>query len=178
MRSIHTTTVVACRILGLYIALRWLGLLPVVVSPLFAGPSFIWSSFGAITIFAIPLVLAMFLWKLAPWIATRMLVDTERTPEASVAVALEDAHSAAISVLGLLFVCEALPGVVVSLLGYLQVSGIATDMGIQSQSNANSIKAIVMHLIKIGVGAWLFVGSHSFARLAQKCGDGKRDGKG
>jgi hypothetical protein len=168
MTACQTAAVVACRVLGLYIAITWLGFLPVWVFQPFSEPSFSWSLLGGALFLALPVALAVGLWSLAPWIAKHMLADVESEQASPSAVTMEEVQAVAISILGILFVVKALPGVVVTILGYFGVPGIAEDVRVQSMLRASTVKAAVMHVTEIGLGTWLFLGARSFVRVFQR----------
>ncbi len=168
MTSCQIAAVVACRVLGLYTAILWLGLLPTCVFAIFRGPSLFWSSLGAAVFVVVPFALAVILWKLAPWIAKHMLADVESKQMLPSAITMEEVQVAAISILGLLFIIKALPGIVVLILNYFQIPGLVLDESVQSLARVNTLKTIVMRVTEIGLGTWLFLGARSFVRVMQR----------
>ena len=168
MISSHTASVIACRVLGLYIAFWWLGLLPVEFYWLLRGPSFTWLFLGTAITLAIPITILVILWKLAPWIAKQMLADLETTQDSPSTITLEEAQSVAVSVLGLLFIVGAIPSLAVVLVEYLNVHETVSDADMKSLVSVNAVRSVVMHVTKIVLGIWLFLGAHSIVRVFQR----------
>jgi hypothetical protein len=116
----------------------------------------------------IPIILAIVLWKLAPWIAKKMLAGVE-APEASSPITIEEVQTVAISILGLLFVFETVPGFVANALNYLHTPQLSVDSDFVALSvSASTIKATVMNATKIALGLWLFFGARGFVWLLQR----------
>lgn len=167
MTTPNTSAVVACRVLGLYIALRWLGLMHAEAFSLFRGPPLAWLSLGAAVSLVVPVLVAVGLWMRAPWIAKRMLADVESGQAPRSAITLQEAQTVAISILGLLFVVEAIPGLAVAVLEYFRVPGIAADAGMRSALSAGALKATVMRITEIARGTCLILGSRGLAGVLQ-----------
>ena len=169
MTSSHTAAVVACRVLGLYVGIFWLGILPVEVSAVFRGPwepSLVWSLLSGAVMFAIPVALAIALWRLAPWIAKHMLAELETVQASPSAITLAELQVAAISILGLLFVFGTLPRVVALIFEQFWVAG--ADADTRSSIIAGLRQATVRDIVQIGLGAWLFFGARSFVKLLRR----------
>jgi hypothetical protein len=181
MSSCHTAAVVACRVLGLYIAVQsvhsflysaWFLFWPLVCPPRsgegFNGAESSWMLVGIVLSLAVPVVLAAVVWRLAPWIATKMLVGTEVKQASSSPITLEEFQVVAISILGLLFICEALPGLVSVPLEHLRFLWLEPNASMKSLADAGMVRTLVMGLTKVGLGAWLFLGARSFVRVFQR----------
>jgi hypothetical protein len=164
MSSCRTAAVVACRVLGLYMAIQCLGLLPVWALGSSREISSLWVLPSLAVLIAVPIGLAVVLWTLAPWIAGKMLTDVEHKQTPS-PITVEDAQAVAVSILGLLFVFESIPGIVVDVLEYLRLSA---DSDVTSFINTTITKAAVMNVTKIALGLWLLFGARSFARVLQR----------
>ena len=130
MTSCRIAAVVACRVLAVFVAVQSLGFFPLWASSMFSFyrefPTW-WMLCMAVAV-AAPFVLAGVVWYLAPWIASRMLADVENEQLSSCAVSMDDAHVIAFSVLGLLFVIEALPGVLVNVMDWIRAIAIANRL--------------------------------------------------
>ena len=168
MTSYQTAAVVACRVLGLYTVIRWLGLLPAVAFGLFREPSLFWSLLGFAELLAVPIVLAVILWRLAPWIAKSMLADVESKEASPSAITVEEAQAVAFSILGLLFIVESLPYILVAALDYFRVPGLAVNANMESIMSAATLKTMVMRVTEIVLGTWLFLGARGFVRVFQR----------
>lgn len=173
MGSSHIAAVIACRVLGLYVALSWLGLLPTAAFSFLKGPPFTWRVVGDATMLAAPLALAIALWRLSPWIAKHMIPKAEGM-QSPPPITLNEAQSAAISVLGLFFIAAAVPGIVIELLEYLRLPELAEDPLTTSYLNSGILKGLVMRLVELLMGMCLFWGAPTFTRLSG-IGGSKRD---
>jgi hypothetical protein len=164
MSSCQTAAVVACRVLGLYAAVQCLSLLPVWALGSSSEMSSAWVLPGLAVLMAVPIGLAVIVWILAPWLATRMLADVEpqQTPSP---ITIEDAQLVAVSILGLLFVFESIPEIVADVLEYFRLSA---DSDVTSFINTTITKAAVMNVTKTALGLWLLFGARSFARVLQR----------
>jgi hypothetical protein len=169
MSSCRTAAVVACRVLGLYVAIQSLGLLPVWALGSSRDISSLWVLPSLAVLMAVPIGLAVVSWTLAPWIADKMLTDVEhgQTPSP---ITVEDAQAVAVSILGLLFVLESIPGIVVNLLDYLRWSteGYHLSPPLAETGITSVTRAAAMNATKVALGLWLLFGARSFARVLQR----------
>jgi hypothetical protein len=175
MTSCQTAAVVACRVLGLYIAIRWLGLLPAGAFELTTRPSYLQSLLSLAALLLVPVALAVVLWTLAPWIARHMLANVESQPASPSTITMEEAQIVAISILGLFFVVGAIPGLVVAIVDYFGVPEMVLDAtmksamaSMQSVMRAGTLKALAVRVTEMGLGTWLFFGAGSFVRVFQR----------
>ena len=169
MSSFRIAAVVACRVLGLYIAMQWISYLPMrwFFELLQASP-FRWSLLSGALMVVVPVALAVILWKLAPWIAKHMLADVESESASPAAITMEEVQVVAVSILGLLLITIALPGVVVVVLEYFRIPELISDESVQFSAQASAIKVMVLNVMKLALGVWLFLGAHSFVRFMQR----------
>lgn len=180
MSSCYTATVVACRILGLYVVLRLAddifgtAISPLLIAMLFGPHSpfdkteSVWMLSALALSVTLAIVLAVTVWKTAPWIATKMLAHAEAKQWPSSEVSLEDIQVVAISILGLLLICEALPWVAAMSMEHIWSLRISGDEHMISATIASMIKSLTAGLTKLGLGIWLFFGARSFVRLFQR----------
>lgn len=176
MSTSRTAAVIACRVLGLYVAVRWLGLFPTWAFELFSVRPISWATVGGVASFAMPIALGVILWQLAPWIADCMLADSEDKQTPPSPITMEDAQAVAISILGLLLIVGSIPRIISLAMEYLRISEIVGDASDHAMMSANTFNAIVMSVIEIALGLWLYLGTHLFVRLFQRCYSPKADG--
>ena len=165
MTTIQTSAVVACRVLGLYFIMTWLGFFAYFGVQLFReqSPGLLLAS---IFLLAIQIGSVVLVWKSAPWIAKRMLANVEDTSASLSATTMEEVQAVAISILGIYFMVHAFPEIFTMVLAYFRAPGIYAD--IQSGFQAHMLKGVVMRLTEMGLGIWLFFGAKGFARVFQK----------
>ncbi len=169
MTSHQIAAVVACRVLGLYTAIYWLVLLPVWAFDQFRGiPTFSWAPLGAIFLFVVPAALAVILWRLAPWIAKKMLADAEVAQASPSTITLAEVQVVAVSILGLFFIIKALPQIAVMILNYFEIPERLADESIQSLARNSTLKMVIMRFTELGLGLWLFFGANSFVGVMQR----------
>ena len=175
MTTIQTSAVVACRVLGVYLIMTWLGIIPVYGHQLFGERSLVGSLLWCALLLAVQFVLVAILWSLSPWIAKYMLADVGDESASLSAATMEQIQAVAISVLGIFFMVHAFPAILIMILEYFGTPGIATDAGMQSMFRTGVIKAVVMRLTEMGLGIWLFFGASSFVRVFQGFYSSKAD---
>jgi hypothetical protein len=176
MNSCHTPAVVACRVLGLYLAVQSLAIFFnffVTVTLPFGFYNIRHVEYRSMLVsaaisVAITVALMVAVWKLSPWIATKMLAGPKEERATPSPITLEDLQVVAISVLGLLFICEALPGLVAVPLEHLHFLWLEPNASAKSLVDAAMVRALAMGLTKVGLGAWLFLGARSFVRVFQR----------
>lgn len=169
MSPYRTAAVVACRVLGLYIATWSLDSVffltfPFTPNKLSSG----WAILSVVGFAAIPIVLAVVLWRFAPWIAMKMLADVEDGQTPSSPITLAEVQIVAISVLGLFIVFQSIPGIILASFEYFQVPGLSSGPEIRSLMGVNTLKNVATLVTKIGLGLWLFFGARGFVRVFQR----------
>jgi hypothetical protein len=172
MTSCRIAAVVACRVVAVFVAVQSLAFLPTSASSMYSVymsfPNW-WMICMAVAL-AMPIILAAVVWCLAPWIASHMLESVENEQPSACTISMEDAHVIAFSVLGLLFVLGALPGVLVTVAEFVRAMQlrIAAKANWQSVLSERTLKDTITQVLQTAFGAWLFFGARRFVRLFQR----------
>lgn len=173
MNSCHTPAVVACRVLGLYLATQSLTIffnfvtMPLLLNGVVAI-EYRWIWGGLALSVAVAVALAAGVWKFAPWIATKMLSGLHEEQATPSSVTLDELQAVALSVLGILLICNALPSLVFAPFERLRFLLAEPEASMKSLLDAAMIRTLVIGLTNIGLGVWLFLGARSFVRLFQR----------
>jgi hypothetical protein len=162
----------------LYVAISWLGqlfgLLRVLAFEPWNGQPWLPVLLGLGAYLAVPIAVAVILWRLAPWIADCMLADVEDQQAPPSTINREEAQLIAISVLGLLLLCEGIPGIVALIANYLYMAG--TESSLQDLFRHEFVKFLSTSATQIGLGLWLFMGARGFVRVFQRFNAPKPEG--
>ncbi len=164
MTTFHKVVIIVCRLFALYLAMACLRNVAWTLNMLATFPS-PWERSLVLVSCLVPLIIAAVLWMIAPWIARRVLADVKDDQTPPSMFSLRETQVIAFAVAGLVLMVRSLPRIVVIVLQYLRTTGLDTWPVADYYSCAETVEGMLINLIEIGFGAWLFFGARHFARL-------------
>ena len=161
MTPYRVASIVACRILALFLFVVWVGVLVRPIIQFVAGGPWQWRGWTEFGLCCFVLIPSILLWILAPWIAKHSVQVAECDLEEEPKVSLEAIQITAFALLGIYLVFQSLPPV---------ISAIATYYLKQAQGASLQFTShyFIGSLVKAGLGVWLFVGSRGFVKIFRK----------
>ena len=164
MTPYRVATIVGCRILALYLFASYIGIVIEPLGTMIAGPFPL--GLKELGIFSLLLIPSILLWILAPWISKQIVryadADTGEEPK----VTLEAIQVTAFALLGIYFVFQSLPRVVVPILTYYSMQQVELPPHYTLYRMVTI--PLIAALVKLGLGMWLFVGSRGFVKIFKK----------
>lgn len=171
MTPYQLLSVVACRVLGLYLIVKWICLSLSWIVTTASSNNEVHETYGYLIISLLallgPIILGIILWVLAPWIGKRMPGSTN-TPQIMLSdVPLERIQGIAISLLGLAFIVISISDLIPQLWSYFEMFDGGADEHIRSMQFRYLMCILISKFVKIGLGLWLFLGSRGFVNIFQ-----------
>ena len=165
MNSYRLTSIIACRILALYLFLMYFGSIGALVSFDRTFNSF--SSFAyELAIIGTAYAPPVLLWVFAPWIAKRMVPDIEDNSEEGRESKVSAIQVTAFSVLGIFFVFTSIPRAAITVLTYYRLEEVTLPPHLSVSSVV--VFPLVRCVMATVFGLWLFFGAHWFVDLSRR----------